>query len=332
MSAKIDPSCCESGSSKGRRFQILSLDGGGLKGIFTASILVYWEKRRSIRIVDHFDLITGTSTGGIIALGLGLGFSAQEILKFYLEEGEGIFPDEFFGGPKQWIKTKYSDEALNSALEDKFGDLRLGNSRTRLIIPAYNAQIGEVYLFKTAHHTRLENDYLELARDVARATSAAPTFIDPFIKKSGLKLIDGGVWANNPLMVGVTEALGDYMNIPREQISALSIGTTTEPMQMKGVPSSGGIVQWALPLKEYFIRGQEESACNMCHHLLGDRYYRINPTVYPKEFSLDKFSRELLALGEAEYRKHSSNISSLFLPHKAERFNPIYQLTTEFVK
>lgn len=77
-----------------KRFQILSLDGGGLKGLFTAAFLANWEKEQRTRVVEHFDLIAGTSTGGIIALGLGLGFSAEEIKNLYLEKAEQIFPPE----------------------------------------------------------------------------------------------------------------------------------------------------------------------------------------------------------------------------------------------
>ena len=311
------------------KFQILSLDGGGLKGIFTVALLAHLEKQKKTRIIEHFDLITGTSTGGIIALGLGMGFSANDILQFYLEKGEYIFPINFLGKQKQLLKTKYSDKNLNNALKDIFKNRRLGNSLKRLLIPAYNSQRGEVYIFKTAHHPRLENDYLELARDVARATSGAPTFFDPFVKESGLRIIDGGIWANNPVMIAITEGMGCYLQYPQRNISVLSIGTTIAPVATNAAPKTGGVVQWAFPLIEFFMRGQDEAANNMAYHLLGKRFYRINPVVSPNEFRMDVLSSELVALADAEYRKHSPEISSGFLTHQSPKFNPFHKIDNE---
>src|SRR5580704_3290223 len=97
-------------SQSNKRFQILSLDGGGLKGLFTAAFLANWEKEKRTKVVEHFDLIAGTSTGGIIALGLGLGFSAEEIKNLYLEKAQQIFSANLLGNAKHWISVKYSAE------------------------------------------------------------------------------------------------------------------------------------------------------------------------------------------------------------------------------
>ena len=108
-----------------QRFRILSLDGGGIKGAFTAAVLAEWEKHTGRVIVDHFDLITGTSTGGIIALGLGLGVSAQEILRFYKEQGPKIFPNitaqqKLSLNIRHLWEPKYSAEPLREALRGVF--------------------------------------------------------------------------------------------------------------------------------------------------------------------------------------------------------------------
>lgn len=132
-------------------FRLLSLDGGGIKGAFAASVLATLEEDTGLSVVDHFDLITGTSTGGIIAIGLGLGLSASEILKFYVEKGGTIFPGTSLihrgnGLIRQFIKPKHSNEVLLATLMEVFGRRKLGESRCRLAIPTYDALGGRIYV------------------------------------------------------------------------------------------------------------------------------------------------------------------------------------------
>ena len=128
-------------------------------------------------VADYFDLIVGTSTGGIIALGLGLGLSAKELLAFYEERGPTIFKGNRGLRWLRWLGTsKYSSTPLENALRSCFGDKRLGDSKKRLVIPSLNLENGEVYVYKTAHHPRLERDYKEKAVEVALKTAAAPTY------------------------------------------------------------------------------------------------------------------------------------------------------------
>ena len=129
------------------RFQLLSLDGGGLKGIFTAAFLAAWERVTGRPIYESFDLIAGTSTGGIIALALGLGHRAADVLQFYLDSGESIFPPELFrsiGDARQASGSRYNPESLEYKLADYFGDAKVGDSLTRLVIPAYHADRGDI--------------------------------------------------------------------------------------------------------------------------------------------------------------------------------------------
>jgi patatin-like phospholipase/acyl hydrolase len=162
------------------RFQILSLDGGGIKGLFSAAILAFFEEDLKLKIIDHFDLIVGTSTGGIIALALGLGISPREIVEFYVNKGPMIFPKIKFPRVKQFLKRKYNSKNLEKALIDCFGDKHLADSKKRLVIPSYNISNDDVYLFKTSHHERLRRDYKVPVWKVAMATSAAPTFFSSF--------------------------------------------------------------------------------------------------------------------------------------------------------
>ena len=312
------------------RFQVLSLDGGGLKGVFTAAYLVAWEDTTGRPVGDAFDLIAGTSTGGIIALALGLGYRADNILQFYLDHGEAIFPPEsaeWIGASRQAISSRYSPETLEGALDEYFGDARLGESRTRLMIPAYHADRGDIYIFKTAHHPRLRVDFREPMAMVARATGAAPTFLPPLPLEDGLRLIDGGVWANNPVLLAVTEAMG-HLGKPQRSIAALRIGTTWETRSSEDYPKDpGGVGLLKVPFfTDIMMRGQMLSASGGTRHLLGDdRFVDVNPTVPSKRYRLDRLATELIGLGRAEFRKTVSDLGDKgFLDHHAATFIPEY--------
>jgi len=126
------------------RFRILSLDGGGIKGTFTAAVLAELEQMTGKRIADHFDLITGTSTGGLIAIALGLGIPAKEILKFYEDKGPAIFPMVGLHGRVKhslswWFGPKFSATDLRNAIGSVLGNRKLGESKCRLVIPSFNA-------------------------------------------------------------------------------------------------------------------------------------------------------------------------------------------------
>lgn len=186
----------EEAASDAKVFRILSLDGGGIRGVFPAAFLARLEEHLEHSIGHYFDLIAGTSTGGIIAIGLGLGLAASDILKLYVDQGPTIF-DQGHGAVENWVRqalrgmahlfvTKHASAPLHRALEDVFGRRRLGKSRTRLVIPAWHPVLERVYIYKTAHHPRLETDYKQPAIDAAMATAAAPTFLKPHMTESSM--------------------------------------------------------------------------------------------------------------------------------------------------
>lgn len=320
-----------SGEPLQNRFQILSLDGGGLKGVFTAAFLAEWERTTGQRAWKSFDLIAGTSTGGIIALALGLGHAACDILEFYLENGRSIFPSEaleLIGEARQAMGSRYSPGKLEQKLDDFFGDAELGDSRTRLLIPAYHADVGDIYIFKTAHDSRLRVDYLERMAVVARATGAAPTYFSPVALEPGLRLIDGGVWANNPVLLAVTEAIG-VLQQPVQTVAALRVGTTWEARSSQDYPSDpggAGFRQVGL-FTDIMMRGQMLSASGGVGHLLGaDRFVDINPVVPAGRYRLDRLADELAGLGRSEFRKWSSDLGEKgFLDYRGAAFEPFYR-------
>src|SRR4051794_36802481 len=153
------------------RFQVLSLDGGGYKGMFPAALLACLEADLEVSIVDHFDLVTGASTGGVIALGLGAGLRPAEIVDFYVEHGPAIFRHPKLRIMRRVARSKYRPRALRRALEVVLQDRVLADSQVPLAVPSYDLCNDGVYLFRTPHSPGLRRDGRERMVDVALATT-----------------------------------------------------------------------------------------------------------------------------------------------------------------
>lgn len=244
---------------KDRPFKVLSLDGGGIKGIYTVELLrqCKLELCGDAPIASYFDMIAGTSTGGIIALGLARHFPIDDIRAFYKDDGRRIFPPV----PKaKWrkalhllshwsVKPKLAHEELEWALKSRFEDALLGEAHTRLVIPAFMMPKTEIAVFKTDHHSDFRNDHLTPMWKVARSTSAAPTYLKGLEHaESGRIFIDGGVWANNPVMAALVDALTAY-ELTFDQIDIMSIGTGNPPFELKKNAVYGGLIDWREAIK-----------------------------------------------------------------------------------
>jgi predicted acylesterase/phospholipase RssA len=306
--------------------KILAVDGGGIRGVLPASVLATVEDSLDEPVVDYFDLVVGTSTGGIIALGLAAGLKAREIIDFYIEHGPGVFC-----GPhlprrlRQWTVGKYHAKGLRSALEEVFGDRRLGESKTRVVVPALNLETGEVRIYKTAHHPKFERDFKERVVDVAMATAAAPTFFPAHLSQSGIPLIDGGVFANNPTGLAAVEAVG-VLGWQRGDFAILSLGCGDEPLAVgRGRHRNLGRLYWASKLADVFMAGQSSSSMGSGYLLAGhDNVRRISPSVAGGRFGLDvvKEIPALRGLGETEARKALPGLRTRFFDAKVDPFVP----------
>lgn len=310
--------------------RILSIDGGGIKGVFPAAFLTDIEETLPRPIHSYFDLIVGTSTGGIIALGLGLGFRAAEILDFYEKYGPQIFAGNRLAlAAKRLLRRKYSHAPLRRALEETFGDRLIGHAGTRLVIPSMNLGTGEVHLYKTAHHENLRRDYKVRAVEAALATASAPTYFPLFKTSSDFPLIDGGVWANNPVGLAVVEAVG-VLGWPRERLKVLSVGCTQEPFDMRRLRRwNMGMLHWGLNLADVVMKGQSFGSLGTAYTLAGhENVTRVNETVPKGMFALDsaKGISELCALGRNRARNESGKINSVFFAEPAELFTPCWNL------
>jgi uncharacterized protein len=303
------------------RFQILALDGGGLKGLFSAAVLGELESDLGVSIAEHFDLITGTSTGGLIALGLGAGVAPSTLVDFYVEHGPRIFPTTRLRSIRQWFRSKHREDELRASLSEIFGERLLGESAKRLLIPSYSLDADDVYIFKTPHHSKLRRDHKTPMVDVAMATTAAPTFL-PAHRLGNNRLIDGGVWANNPTLVGVAEAVS-MLGTALSEIYVLSLGTTDPVARNRQRLDRGGFVQWAWASTRVFLRAQPFGTFHAAEHLVGaDHVHRIDARVPDRMFRLDRLdARAIRGLAEDVSRRHSPAVST-FVSHSPAPYTP----------
>lgn len=310
------------------RFQVLSLDGGGIRGIFSAGLLAGLEKDLGRPVLDYFDLVVGTSTGGLIALALGAGMAPGDVLDLYVSERTTIFP-----GPRrlrsvrQLVRPKYRPDGLGRLLRSVFGERILGESRVSLVIPSFDLGENKIYLFKTPHHERLKRDWQVPFWQVAAATTAAPTFLPAFsLPKDHVRLVDGGVWANNPAMVGVVEAVSVFSQ-PLRTIRVLSLGTTADPRTRKRKLDNGGLLQWVRSpnVVDVFLTGQSVGAFAQVQRLIGDNAQRLDPPAPAGLMHLDTAdARDLKARAAYHSRFFCPTFESTFADHTAAPYHPWY--------
>jgi hypothetical protein len=296
--------------SDGISFRILALDGGGIKGAFTASVLATLEASLGVSVASQFDLVAGTSTGGILAIALGMGLRPSDMLEFYRKRGPTVFPimrfhKKFRSKLMHAIKPKYSQDVLRREIESAYFPNNhpkvLGDSISPLVIPAYDAVSGVCHVFRTPHHALLKTDASTNAAEVALATAAAPTYFSSAVVRnmvSQASFFDGGVWANCPAMAAIVEAVC-YLNVPLDRIDVLSVGTTDEPFTVKSMAEAGW-ARWGRTLVDLLMNAQLDASVRHAQLLVGEpRFLRINVTTPPGMYALDgaKEIEDLIALG-----------------------------------
>lgn len=337
-----------------RPFRILSLDGGGILGAFSAAFLAELEKRTDRPIAAHFDLVAGTSTGGIIAAALAAGEPASKVVDFYRERGPRIFTR-----PRpNWLRRtcafvpnlalkrmgldyhslrnpKYETGELSRAVREVFGGRTIGDVRlTRLLIPTVDMIPGQTVVFKTPHLPGLVRDRHYPIAEAILATTAAPTYFHPATVAGKGAYADGGVWANNPSMVAVAEAVriaevchrpGVDRPFTLNDVHCLSVGTGT--LQYFANPSRGAGVAWWMAGTRIFtvmMASQSQGTHFQMRYILGGRYKRIDFGVPDAAWTLDNTSvlSELIHLGERKAQEEHAAVTKQFLTGPAEPYHP----------
>jgi uncharacterized protein len=314
--------------------KILSIDGGGIRGIIPALILAEIEKRTKKPISEMFDIIAGTSTGGIIALGLTKpnskgkpAYKAKDLVKLYETEGQNIFFQPI------WIKlfdllglfnAKYPSAGIETVLKHYFKDTHLKHALTNVVIPSYDIEHRDAFFFKS-HKAQFDPARNFLMRDVARATSAAPTYFQPkklFIPTTTdyQAAIDGGVFANNPAMCAYVEAQKLYPQEKDFLIVSLGTGTFTKPLYYNDV-KTWGLAKWAKPILDTVFDGVSDTVDYQLRTLLplsneGKRkYYRFQVRLDEENDAMDNVTeinlRTLKLLAENEIRDQEEILNVL---------------------
>ena len=273
--------------------RILSLTGGGFLGLFGVHVLAALEEKANAPIATCFDLIAGTSIGGIVALALAFEIPAKEIATTFERRGPEIFANrpapqgrvaEFQDVLSFSWSPKYRSEPLRNAISELLGDRVLGDAMHPVIVPSLNMTKGQPQVFKTAHHPSLQVDWRLRAVDIALATSAAPTFF-PLAELHDQLFVDGGLFANSPDLIAYHEAT-TFLNADAGSMRMLSIGSTTARYSLSQETGTDfGAWQWMTDsrLISAMLGSQQQIAGFMMKHILRDRYKRIDYTQAPEQ-------------------------------------------------
>ena len=297
--------------------------------MITARILQDLKSRTKRRIHELFDLIIGTSTGGILAAGLARPrtghFSdpctAKELAEIYSERGREIFNRSFWKGVTSlggYSDEKYDAASLENILEDTLGDAELKDTVPDLIVTSYDIERRSPYLFKTSKARAGESGRNHLLRHVARATSAAPTYFEAFLLDSAQwtgenshrrALVDGGVFANNPSIIGLSEAPSSGAVMNEILLCAVGTGINDRKIQYEEAKDWGPL-GWAKPIISVMMDGMSDSAHYHARKLLPDssgdpeaqRYFRFDIPLEEALDDLDAVHRANISalLGEAD--------------------------------
>lgn len=278
-----------------RPFRILSLAGGGYLGLYTAWVLAGLEARAGEPLARRFDLVAGTSVGGLLALALAFEVPVAVVVTLFRERGSEIFsarglPTSRVGRlidlTRAVLGPKYSGDALRKALTEIFDGRRLADAKHDLVVPAVNVSLSQTKVFKTPHVDASTGDERVLAVDVAMATSAAPAYF-PSAKVGRHLYADGGIFAVAPDQVALHEA-EHFMGVPPERVEMLSIGTATAGYKpADGVDADDGAVGWLSDGRLILttVAVQQQHVESMLEDRLGPRYQRIDAE-WPAEAGL----------------------------------------------
>ncbi len=337
------------------RFQILSLIGGGIRGAFVTSYLKELEAKLGRRIAESFDLIAGTSTGAIIAAGLASGMPAAEMHDFYVRYGAGIFTprpryrargiyrlffpigDWFFkrgtgGELASAFRARFCPTALEKSFAEGFGEKTLKDiSFTRLIMPAVNLTKGRPHVFRTRHLPKGLHDQDIKIADAIIASTAAPTYF-PHRQIGENSYVDGGMWAADPSMLAVAEAIRvneltetahPEAHFRTTEMHLLSVGTGRAQFSLSPPGPDAGLLYWAPRVADVMGTSQAQGIHLPLKFFLGDRYRHINFRMTEK-WGLDEVENipKLFEVGEQRAAETYDVIEKEFFQHTRVPFEP----------
>lgn len=311
----FDPNADENPIRCPKPVRVLAVDGGGIRGVIPAVFLDELERRTDTPVSQLFDLIVGTSTGAIVALGLTAPktrrhvrtpkYSAHDIIKLYEEGGPEIFSRSIWRRIKSLdgaTDEKYPSKGIDTVMKRVFGRTLLRQSIVPTVVASYDIEQRLPFFFKSVRARRNPGRYDYPMRLVARAATAAPTFFEPLQLRTADRsatyaLIDGGVFANNPAMSALAEAVKLFNCRPREVlVVSLGTGELNRPLPFDKA-KDWGLVQWARNVISVALDGQEDAVDYQMRHLLPPHkgvplYYRFQMDLTGASDDMDNTSRE----------------------------------------
>ncbi len=301
--------------------KLLCIDGGGIRGIFSIAVLQALEEDLGHPVGELFDVIAGTSTGSIIAASISMNKNMKEVHESYMLYGKKIFTRQAKVG---LFKSVYSDRSLRHLLKNAFGNVKLKDISKPLLIPAVDIIHGKPFVYRT-NFGHPDNDDLSLKLwDAVLSSCSAPVYFPPNRIGDDYLSIDGGLWANNPSLVCLTEAI-HFFQKGMKDINILSIGTGLQNIDFANDKEKyWGINEW-LPfqfpsmkvtpkLLDLALHLSSESISYHCQLLLKDQYLRINEDLGEEvPFDEVKYMDVLSELGRKVYTKKKEEILSFIM-------------------
>lgn len=285
-----------------KTIKILSIDGGGIRGIIPAVILSEIEERTKQPIAELFDLIAGTSTGGLLTLGLTKPnsegkpqYSANDLIKLYETEGKSIFhrSESITDKMSPIWRRKFPSDGVEGVLKKYFGDTYLSEAIKEILITSYDVENSSPYFFKRHKAQNNPDKHNFYMAQIARATSAAPTYFEPLKLDSNhpslpyKALIDGGVFANNPAMCAYVEAKKLYPDATDFLLVSIGTGKTLHGLEYKDI-RDWGIIQWAQPMLNIVFDGVSDAVDYQMRQMLPkNHYYYFQTEALKAESTID---------------------------------------------
>jgi patatin-like phospholipase/acyl hydrolase len=307
--------------------RILSIDGGGVRGLIPGAVIVEIEKRTGKPISQLFDLVSGTSAGGHIALALATPgddgkpkWSAEELAAYYREGYGRIFDNsgfKVFDALKGLANERYSADGIDSALNEVFGEVKLSEALIEVLITAFEVESGEPHFFLRSE-ARNDPKKDHLMSFAARATSAAPTYFEPAAKfngEEGMAFLDGALFANNPSMCAFAHA--QSLGFDEDEMTIISLGTgaVSRILQYEEV-RHWGLANWARPIMDITSQASNRAIDWQLNHILRKgHYFRVQPLMSGMRSAIDDARPETIkALEEASTEvisRHSEDLDKL---------------------
>jgi patatin-like phospholipase/acyl hydrolase len=297
--------------------RILCLDGGGIRGVFSAYILMKIEQDMKRPIRELFDMSAGTSTGSILASAVVLGKSMTEMVEFYQSCGKRVFDRKSMLGI---FNSLYDNVSLKKILRQEYGEVTLGDIKYPLIIPSVDISTGSIHVFRSKYEPKFNlNEHVKVY-DAVVSSCSAPIFFPPYLIQDNYLAADGGLWANNPSLVCLTDAIHHFeKGIDETKILSIGTGNQKITFNRKSRDNLWGLSKWIRiklsPFKitpkliDLALNLSSESISYHCQILCKENYLRIN-TDLDKEIPIDEFSYtdELMVMADQVYTQQRDRI------------------------